>query len=108
MKEDVISEILRAENDYNYALSSAVKEAEQYAAEARAQQSAWQDKLRQDFRHFEKAERDRFEETLSESMRKMDEENTAAKELMRTRQQKKAGEISDRLKEEVLSLYGDS
>ena len=108
MKDDVISEVLRAEGDYHYAIDAAVKEAEKYATDSRMRQSAYLDQLRADFHSFERSEREKFEMTLSENMLKMDEENTAAKARLKACQFSKAEQISERLKKEVLSLYGDS
>ena len=108
MKDDVISEVLRAENDYHYAIDDAEKEAEKYALDKRKQQGAHLEQLRADFHAFEKSEREKFETTLSDSMRKMDEENAAKKARLKACQIRKAEQISERLKKEVLSLYGDS
>ena len=108
MADDIIGIVLRAESDYHFAMSNAVDEAEKYAQECRSKQSAYLEELRRDFHLFERAEHDHFEKTLSESMRQMDEENVILKEQLRNCQIKKAGQISKRLKREVLFLHGDS
>jgi len=108
MIEDVISVVLRAENDYHFAINNAVEEAEKYAGDSRKLQSAYLDGLRRGFHEFEKAQQEEFEMTLYESMRKMDEENAASKETLKNCQHLKSRQISKRLKKEVLHQYGDS
>jgi len=108
MTEDVISIVLRAENDYHFAMNNAVEEAEKYAEDSKQKQGAYLDELRRDFHQFERAQRDRFEKTLFESMLNMDEENAAVKAQLKNCQVEKAKLISKRLKKEVLMVYGDS
>ena len=108
MSDDIIGTILRAESDYNFALEKAVEEAEKYAQDSRNDQSAYLEELRKDFHAFEKSERDKFDKTLFESLRKMDAENATLKEQLKACQSDKADAISDRLMKEVLLLYGDS
>jgi len=108
MAEDIISTILRVENDYHYAIRSAVEEAEKYAVDCRKKQGAYHDKLHEEFHAFEKEEREKFDKTLSESLRKMSEENAASKKLLKACQEKKAGIVSERLMKEVLGSYGDN
>ena len=108
MNEDIISIILRAENDYHSELEKTTLQAEEYEQDSRTKQRAYQEKLRGDFQTFEKEQRDEFDKTLYESMQKMDSENNTIKEQMKACQKNMAEIISERLKKEVLSLYGDS
>ena len=108
MNEDIISTILRAENDYHYALKRAAQEAEKYERDNRNAQSAYLEELQSSFRTFENLQRDEFDKSLFESMRKMDKENNTIKEQMKVCQINMAEIISDRLKKEVLSAYGNS
>jgi len=108
MIEDVMNIILRAENDYHFAISNAVEEAEKYAEDSRRKQGAYLDGLRRGFHEYERAQQAEFEKTLYDSMRKMNEDNAAAKEHLEDCQHKKSGQISARLKKEVLYQYGDS
>ena len=104
--ENVIGRVLRAENDYQIAINSAVEEAERHAEESKKKQSAHLDMLRNSFREFEAEQHDLFEKTLYEGMRKMDEENAVLKEQLKNCQVRKAELISNRLKKEVLELHG--
>ena len=108
MKEDVISIILHAENDYHHAMEKAVTAAEKYTQDKRNGQNAYLEDLHAGFHLFEKEERAIFEEALNKGMREMDEENAAMKDRLKACQISKAGQISERLKREVLAIYGDS
>lgn len=108
MSEDIINIILRAENDYHFAMSNATEDAEKYAQESRNEQRDYLDKLQRDFHQFEAEQREHFEKVLYESMRKMNEEHAALKNQLKNCQIKKAEQISKRLKKEVLGSYGDS
>ena len=108
MIEDVISVVLRAENDYHFAMSKAVEEAEKYADDSKEKQGAYFEGLRRGFHDFEEAQQEEFEKTLYDSMRKMDEENAISRDQLKNCQHTKSEQISKRLMKEVLHQYGDS
>ena len=105
MIEDVINTVLRAENDYHFAMNNAIEEVERYAQESREKQGDYLEKLRNDFHLYERTQREQFEESLNVSMRKMDEEIAASKEQLKASQVRKAELISERLKWEVLFIW---
>ena len=105
LKEDIISLILQAEKEYHNTMKKVVTEAEKYADDCKKKQSAYIDNMQEEWYSFEKAENDKFKKALYEDEQKMDIEMAKSKEQLKIRQEKKAELISDRLKEEVLSLY---
>jgi len=108
VEEDIIGIVLRAENDYQFAINSAVEKAEKYADDSRKDQSAYLEKLRLDFDMFESEQSSSFEETLRDNMRKMDEDNILLKEQLTACFSNKVETVSERLMKEVLLVHGDS
>jgi len=108
MEEDIIGIVLRAENEYQYAINNAVEKAEEYAEGNRGDQSAFLEKQRLDFELFEKEQREHFEKTLRENMHKMNEDNSISKEKLTASFTGKAETVSDRLMKEVLVIHGNS
>jgi len=104
MKEDILSMLLQAENDYHTAVRNAVKEAEKYVEACRKEQAAYIEGLRLDFQAYEKEESIKLEQTLSSESAAMETEAARLMKKMKDRQTEKAGRISELLKEEVLSL----
>jgi hypothetical protein len=107
LKEDYISLLLQVENEYHNAIIKAVREAEAYAGECRQRQDAYLDGLRREWYLFGKTENEKLLETLSRQEHKLELETAGIKRQMKENQIKKADLISERLKEEVLNLYGD-
>lgn len=104
-REDVLSLILDAETEYRSAVRTSVKEAENYAAECRAQQTAHYEALELDWLHFENAETEKLEKALSAVERKEARKAIKAKGNLRAKYENKAEAISGRLFEEVLSIW---
>jgi len=98
--------LLHAENEYHSAVMKAVREAEHYAADRKKRQSAYFEQLRREWERFEKAENGKLEKMLSEVEQKLEKDTAQLKRQLKASQEKKAGQISERLKEEVLSIYG--
>ena len=105
LKEDIINLILQAEKEYHNKLKKAVTEAEKYADDCKKKQGAIIDEMQEEWYSFEKAENEKLKNALYEDEQKMEIEMAKSKEQLKIRQIKKADLISDRLKEEVLSLY---
>ena len=108
MNEDILSLLLQAEDGYNEAVKNASKKAEDYAAERKNAQSAYIEKLKQEWHLFEKAENDKLTGRLAEDDQKLEAKMDELKKRLKASRDKKADQISDRLKEEVFALYGDS
>ena len=106
MNEDILYLLLQAENEYHSAMKNAVKEAEDYADECRERQNGYIEELKKNWHLFENSENGKLEQMLSENERKLEAKAAELKEYLRISQKKKADLISERLKEEVLSLYG--
>jgi len=104
LKEDILALLLQTENDYRDAIKAAVEEGEQYVAGRRKEQESLINKLRADFRDYEESESEKLERTLLEECDRMENEAVRFKIEMKRRQEEKADQISQRLKEEVLSL----
>ena len=107
MNEDILSVLLQAESEYHAAVNTAVKKGENYADNCRKKQSAYIETLKRDWDLFEKTESDKLKNTLSDDEKRMDKEKEESKEKLKISQKEKADTISERLKEEVLSLYGN-
>lgn len=107
MTENILSPVLQAEKEYQCAVRDAVRDAKKYASNCEKKQNAYLEDLKQEWRLFEQDERDNFEEQLSENEKALEADLAERRERLRRLQEKKAAQISDRLKEEVLSLYGD-
>ena len=108
MNDEIWYLLLQAEKEYDNSVKNAVKAAEDYAGERRKEQSAYIENLKLEWQNFEKSENNKLIETLSENERKLEIKAAELKNLLKISQKKKAELISERLKEEVLSLYGNS
>ena len=107
MSDDILHLILQAEKEYHDAVKNAAAEAENYAEECKLRQNADMERLNEEWQSFEEAANEKFQKSLSEDEKKMEAETAQKKEHLRIRQKEKIDAISERLKEEVLSLYGD-
>ena len=107
MNDDILSLLLQAENEYLEALKIAAKKASEYAVNSKEKQNDYIKKLEQEWRSFEKSENNKLAETLAETERRLEMKTAEFKKQLQDSQKQKAGLISDRLKEEVLSLYGN-
>ena len=108
MKTNVLELIIKAEHDYRDTVDNAVTEAEKYVDERRKAQSDHIMGLEYDWRAFERAENEKLEEALLNDKRLLEEETEKTMEQLKELQSRKLDSISDRLKEEVLSLHGNS
>ena len=108
MNEDYIALLLQVENDYHNAIKKAVSEAEAQADLLKQRQKAYVESLRKEWHAYEKEENDKLNKTIAEDNIKIESETAVSKERLKTLQMKKAEMISERLKEEVLGLYGSS
>jgi len=107
LSEDILSLLLQAENEYHAAMENAVKDAENYADDCKKKQAAYIEDLKQDWHLFEKSENDRLDKMLDEKEQDLETKMAELKEQLKISQQKKADLISERLKEEVIFLYGN-
>ena len=107
LKDDIICLILQAEKEYHSAVRNAVTEAESYAEECKKKRNADLEDLKSEWHLFEAVENEKFQKSLSEDKQKMEAEMIQKKEQLKICQGKKMEIISERLKREVLSLYGD-
>ena len=103
MKGEILSLLLQAESEYGSAMRSAIREAEAYAGERRREQEAYEEELKREWHRFEEEQNGALEKALALEEERMEAEAIILKERMRLRQEEKADEISERLKEEVLS-----
>ena len=107
MKNDVLKLIIQAEIGYQEAVKDAVDAAEKYVGERRDEQSAFIKSLEEDWDDFEQKENTVLTEKLTSNEVQQEAALEKRKEDLRIRQQLKADAISERLKEEVLNLYGN-
>jgi hypothetical protein len=108
LKDDILSLIRQAEKEYSTAVKSAVDEAEEYVVECRKILDSRIEDLKREWYLFAKTENEKFLNMLSEEEQKMEQETREMKERLKKLQISKADLISSRIKEEVLSLYGNS
>ena len=101
-----MSLILQAENEYHDAIKKAVREAEKYTDDCRNRQRAYIEELNREWELLEKAEQEKLEKALLEAEKKMEKETAQTKARLKSYQEKKVDTISERLKEEVVSIYG--
>jgi len=92
------------ESEYHSTVKTAVKEAEAYVDNSRKEQAVYIKQLKKDLLFFEKTQSEMLEQTLLTESSKMEEEAVGLKRQMKVRQEEKADQISELLKEEVLSL----
>jgi len=102
-----MSMLLQAENEYHDAVKNAVKRAENYADNSKKRQAAYIEILKSDWDSFETDENAQLDKTLADDEQKLETEMEELKKHLKISQEKKADMISERLKEEVLSLYGN-
>ena len=102
--EDILSLLLRVEDEYHEAMENAVKEAENYAEGCKEEQNAYLENLKRDWHSFEKAENDKLAQMLAENEKKLEAQTAELKNRLKTSQKNKADIISGRLKDEVVSL----
>jgi len=108
LKEDILSLILQTEKEYHHTVRKAVEEAEKYADDCKKNQGAALEDLEQEWYSYEREEKEKWERAFQEEERKMEAEMKKSKEKLEICQREKAEAISERLMEEVFSLYGGS
>ena len=108
LKENILNLILQAEKEYHDALNKAMREGEKYVDDCKRKQDAFVEQLKRKWYLFEKTENENFQKKLLDEEQRMEAITTEKKDDLKNRQQLKADIISQRLKEEVLSLYGNS
>ena len=108
LNEDILDMILQAEKVYHNMMKNAVNDAEKYAENCRKNQGIYLEEMQEEWYLFEEAENEKLLKKLSEDERKMELEIAESKARLKKCQEKKADLISERLKTEVLSSYGDS
>ena len=107
MSENIISKILQAEAEYHAALEKAAQESEIYKATLRGQQSESLKEIKQQSQIFEETCNAQYSKELTKQQEELEQEFLRRKQELKNSQQKKAELISERLKKEVLSLYGN-
>jgi len=107
VKEDTLSILLQTENDYHNAIKTAVSEAGKYVAGRRKEQAEYLDELKRSLRSYEETEGKKMSQALLAESDRMEEEAIKLKEKMKACQASMAKQIVQRLKEEVLSSYGN-
>ena len=107
LKEDILNLILQAEKEYHNTVKNAVMEAKIYVDERKKMQSAYLEDLKCKWYLFEKTENEKFQKVVSDDKKKLELEMAEKKEQMKLCQKQKIDLISEQLKEEVLSFYGD-
>ena len=108
MNEDIISVILQAEKEYHDIMHNVMKLAETYEEDSKKKQTAFIDTLKQNWIKFEASENEKLINTLAENEKALEIKMADLKNHLNMRQKKMADLISERLKEEVVSLYGNS
>ena len=103
MSEHIVNLIRQAEKEYHSTIKNAVTEAERYADDCKTKQNVYIEELEREWYTFERAENEKLEKALSEAEHKLETETALAKERLKNCQRKKLDEISERLREEVLS-----
>jgi len=106
LNEDILALILQAEDEYHDAVENAAKKAEDYAGERKKNQNAYIEELKHNWRLFETSENEKLALRLSGDEQKLEAEMDELKKRLTVSRDKKADQISERLKKEVLSLYG--
>jgi len=107
MREDFLTLILQAEDEYHHTLQKATANAGQYAEDCRTEQSVYIEQLKNEWRSFEKVEDDKLNKMLAEDGQKLEDATSRLKEQLKAYHGMKAELISERLKQEVLSLHGN-
>ncbi|MCL2518188.1 MAG: hypothetical protein FWF15_06450 [Oscillospiraceae bacterium] len=108
MNEDILTLLLQVENEYQTAMRNAVKEMEEYADECRQKQLAYIEELKHGWNMFEKTENEKLAKMLSDDEERLETMTIELKNQLKLAQEKIAEMISERLKKEVLSSYGNS
>ena len=106
MNEDILTLFLQAENEYHNAIKNAAQKGGDYADDSKAQQNVYIEKLKHDWYLFEKTETEKLSKMLFDDEQRLEAETAESKKRLKINQKKKADLISERLKEEVLSLHG--
>jgi len=108
LNEDILTLLLQVENEYQTAMRNAVKEMEEYADECRQKQLAYIEELKHGWNMFEKTENEKLAKMLSDDEERLETMTIELKNQLKLAQEKIAEMISERLKKEVLSSYGNS
>ena len=108
IKEDILYLILQAEKEYQTAVKNAEKEGGQYVDDCKEKQTAYFEELKREWYLFAKAENEKYIKKLYDDEQRMELEIEKSKEQLKACQTKKIDVISERLKMEVLSPYGNS
>ena len=107
MTENMISRILRAEAEYHAALEKSSQESDLHKESLQKKQNEVLDNEKRQWHLFEETCDIRYKEELSKQQEELEQDFLRRKQELRNRQQQKADIISERLKKEVLTLYGD-
>jgi len=103
LKENILSPLLQAEQEYQTAVKAAVDKAEHYAHDREQEQITFYEEGKKDWRRFEETESEKLKQTMAADGDIMEEQAIRLRKEMKLRQLEKADEISERLMEEVLS-----
>ena len=103
---DILRLLLKAENEYRAAIEKAAEEAEIYAGDSKKKQADYVEELKREWHLFEKSEHEKLDKMLEENEKKLDVKTSELKNRLQINQKNKADLIGERLKSEVISLYG--
>ena len=107
MNDNMISRILRAEAEYHAALEKVSQESDLHKEGLQKKQNEVLDNVKRQWHLFDETCDLKYNEELSKQQEELEQDFLRRKQELKTRQQQKVDIISDRLKKEVLTLYGD-
>ena len=104
MKQEIFNLILEAEDKYRASVHEAVINAENYVDEVKKKQSVEFEGVRYGWYLFEKGETEKFTKKITDDESRLEKEAEEKKIILKKLRDEKIEEISERLKEEVLSF----
>ena len=104
MEDNILNQILTAEDEYLQTIKNAVAEAEAYVDERKRQQEIAFEKAQYEWYKFETAEDEKFTAVITENERTLEQAAEIKKAELKARQAKKIEPIGERIKEEVLDF----
>ena len=107
MSDNIISRILQAEAEYHAAIKKVTQESETHKESLQKQQSQVLDEIKQQWRQFEVTSDAEYQRELNRRLGELERDFQRRKLELKNSQHSKIDLVSERLKKEVLSFYGD-
>ena len=107
MKKSALDFVLQAEAEYRETIQKSTAEAESYAEQRKERQAAALEDCQYEWYLFEKEENEKLSGMIERDRAAMEAERIKIKKHLKNLQEQKIESIGERIKKEVLGVYGN-